>query len=184
MPRTTLTIAEIDELLVAYRSSLKKMRFELNQLTDTITALQEMKKERQEAKEAKVAARAEAKAEARAAKKAAKPAAKKAKRGRKPSRTKGYRLSSWDNYLVELIRENGKPMTSAELLAMAGARAAENKTAFDEEKMKGKIARSLQKLANKRGVLGKASARGKGFTYGLGEWFFARSGRLKKAFEV
>jgi hypothetical protein len=187
MAKSTLTIAEIDDLLSVYRSSLKKMRFEMAQLSETITALQEMKKGRQEAAEAKIAAKAEAKAEAKAAKtkrKPGRPPTKKAKRGRKPRKTKGYRLSDWDNFLVELIRENQKPMTSAELVDTATAKAAEKKIDVDPTQIKGKVARSLQKLANKREVLGKASSRGKGYVYGVSEWFFARSGRLKKAYEV
>ncbi|MBE0642359.1 MAG: hypothetical protein IH599_10005 [Bacteroidales bacterium] len=164
------------------------MRFELAQLTETIASLQEMKISRQEAAEAKLAAKAEAKAEAKAAKtkrKPGRPATKKpAKRGRKPRRTKGYRLSDWDNFLVELIRENQKPMTSSELLEAATLKAPERNIAIEADQIKGKVARSLQKLANKRGVLGKASSRGKGYVYGVAEWFFARSGRLKKSYEV
>jgi len=176
MPRISLSVTEIDDLINAYRSSLKKLRFEMAQINEAIESLQEMKAIKETPKEAKPAPPAQKKT----ATAKARPAKKK-KRGRKPRKTKGYRLSDWDNQLIEVIRENNQPMASAELLDAMASRMGEVE---NMEQLKGKIARSLQKLANKRGVLGKASSRGRGYVYGLSDWFFARSGRLKKAYLV
>lgn len=174
MPKISLSPHEIDELIAAYRSNLKKMRFQINQVNDAIKELQELKQQKLEAKEKKVAVKAAVR----------KKPGRKPKRGRKPRKTKGYRLSDWDEFVINSIREKGLPMSSAELVEAGTKHSKDTKLGLDEEQVKGKIARSLQKLANKRGVLGKASSRGKGYVYGVDEWFFARSGRLKKAYQV
>lgn len=179
MPRISLSVNEIDELISAYRSSLKKMRYQINQVNDTIKGLEDMKAEKLEPKEVKV----KVKQKPDVKKKPGKPG-RKPKRGRKPLRTPGYKLSDWDEFLIQTIRENNKPMTSAELIDAALEMVKKENMNVDEVAVKGKIARSLQKLANKRGTLGKGSSAGKGYVYGLGEWFFARSGRLKKAYIV
>lgn len=174
MPRISLKPNEIDELISSYRSELKKMRYQISQVNDAISQLQELKAEKIEAKERKEVEKAKVK----------KKPGRKPKRGRKPRKTKGYRLSDWDKFLIETIEANKLPMTSGELLEAATRHVTMEKLDLNEEQIKGKVARSLQKLANKRGLLGKTSSRGRGYVYGLNDWFFARSGRLKKAYKV
>jgi hypothetical protein len=180
MPRISLSNNEIDELVNSYKSSLKKMRFQIVQVTETINQLQAMKKERIEAKEVKALEKEQA-VKVKATRK--KTAKKKAPKRRKKRVTSGYRLSEWDQFLIDTIKENNLPMSTAELQEAATRMVTEKRLEMTEEDIKGKIARSLQKLANRRKDLGKAPGRGKGYVYGLSDWFFARSGRLKKAYQ-
>lgn len=186
MPRISLSLSEIDELISAYKSSLKKLRFQIDQTAETIKELQGLR----EYKKAKLASppvrekKTDESGEDTAKRKPGrKPIAKKPKRRKKADRNQGYRLSEWDDAIIGIIRDNQKPMISSELIAAAMQNenlAGQNP---DETFVKGKVARSLQKLANKRGTLRKHPTRGKGFSYGLGEWFFAKTGKLKKAYQ-
>lgn len=181
MPRISLSNNEIDELVNSYKSSLKKMRFQIAQVTETINQLQALKQERIEVKEAKALEKEQAVKVKATRKKVAKK--KTPKKRKKRATTGGYRLSEWDQFLIDTIKENNLPMSTSELQEAATRMVTEKKLGMTEEDIKGKIARSLQKLANRRNDLGKAPGRGKGYVYGLSDWFFARSGRLKKAYQ-
>jgi uncharacterized coiled-coil protein SlyX len=183
MARITLTLNEIDDLITAYKSSLKKLRFQMDHTTQTLRDLQEMRELKKEKmtpqpKEKKAAVEGEEKV-----KPAKKTPGRKPGRKKKSVRSQGYRLSDWDNSIIETIRANDKPMTSGDLVVAIMEKEAAEGANPDEKLTKGKVARSLQKLANKRGTLRKHPTRGKGFAYGLGEWFFAKTGKLKKAYQ-
>ena len=83
---------------------------------------------------------------------------------------KPYPLSKWDNIVLDVIRENGKPTTSSEIYEHGMAKAAKEGIAMDEHKMKSKINQCLVKLSGRRDDLLKIKYGGRGFAYGLPEW--------------
>jgi len=83
-----------------------------------------------------------------------------------PEKTrKPYPLSQWDNIIIDVIKENGKPTTSKEIYAKAMAKAVAMNIAMEEGKMKSKINQCLVKLTNRRHDLKKVRYQGRGFAY-------------------
>ena len=80
---------------------------------------------------------------------------------------KPYPLSKWDNIIIDVIKENGKPTTSKEIYDAAMEKAAEQGIAMEEGKMKSKINQCLVKLTNRRHDLKKVKYQGRGFAYSL-----------------
>lgn len=78
---------------------------------------------------------------------------------------KPYPLSTWDNIIIDVIKENGKPATSKEIYDKTMAKAVAMGIGMDEAKMKSKINQCLVKLANRRGDLKKVKYQGRGFAY-------------------
>jgi hypothetical protein len=112
----------------------------------------------------------------------------KATRRRKPGRRKkrtikdgGYRLSEWDDMVVNAITKAGRLLTKEELRAQAMVWAKKNEPLMKEDEIDVKLTRVLQKLSGKRGVLGThRTGLRRGYHYGLKDWFFASSGSLRK----
>ena len=80
---------------------------------------------------------------------------------------KPYPLSKWDNIVLDVIRENGKPTTSREIYDKAIAKATAAGITMDEDKMKSKINQCLVKLSGRRDDLRKIKYGGRGFAYTL-----------------
>ena len=78
---------------------------------------------------------------------------------------KPYPLSKWDNIIIDVIKENGKPTTSKDIYDAAMKKAAERGIAMEEGKMKSKIHHCLVKLTNRRHDLKKVKYGGRGFAY-------------------
>lgn len=89
-------------------------------------------------------------------------ACRKVEKTRKP-----YPLSKWDNIVLDVIKENGKPATSKEIYDKAIAKAAAMGIVMDENKMKSKINQCLVKLSGRRTDLKKVRYGGRGFTYAI-----------------
>lgn len=210
MPRITLTAQEIDELISSYISARSKLQFQIGMINQTIDGLKEQKKSapaarklrKQTAKEerfmnmeadasnadADVPAVKEPKTRGSAkilTRKEKQPKEKKAgKQGKRVRRIKsdGYRLSYWDEFILNTISEKRKPLINSELYDACLSKSMQENLNLNETQLQGKIARSLHKLSNKRTTLRKFDIPGRGYAYGLGEWFFAKSGKLKKVF--
>lgn len=86
---------------------------------------------------------------------------------KKEKTRKPYPLSKWDNIVLEVIRENGKPTTSKEIYDKAMAKAVVAGIAMDEIKMKSKINQCLVKLSGRRDDLKKIKYGGRGFAYAI-----------------
>ncbi|MCB0683730.1 MAG: hypothetical protein KDC32_22930 [Saprospiraceae bacterium] len=113
----------------------------------------------------------------------AKPATKSSsKTTTKSDSTGGYRLSDWDTMILDGLASRQKVMISADLLELGKKKVANENLGLDEKQIQGKINRSLQKLANKRGVLSKTDYPGKGHAYGLAEWADP-SGEIRKKYQ-
>lgn len=86
---------------------------------------------------------------------------------KKEKTRKPYPLSKWDNIVLEVIRENGKPTTSKEIYDKAMAKAVVAGIAMDEIKMKSKINQCLVKLSGRRDDLKKIKYGGRGYAYAI-----------------
>jgi hypothetical protein len=87
---------------------------------------------------------------------------------------KGYKLSDWDNFVIQSIEQSGKVLITSEIIDQVKNKmmAAGKKT--NDKEIKNKITRSLQKLVNRRGDLSKVSFKGKGFAYALPKWLISK----------
>ena len=93
-----------------------------------------------------------------------------AKANKKPAKSrKPYPLSEWDNIVLDVIREKGRPTTSNEIYAEAIAKARVGGIEMNEDKMKSKINQCLVKLSGRRNDLVKVKYGGRGFAYSLSE---------------
>lgn len=87
---------------------------------------------------------------------------------KKPEKTrKPYPLSMWDNIVIDVIRENGKPTTSKEIYDKGIEKAIEKGIKMDEVRMKSKINQCLVKLSGRRNDLKKLKYGGRGFAYAI-----------------
>ena len=78
---------------------------------------------------------------------------------------KPYPLSQWDNIVIDVIKENGKPTTSRDIYTGAIAKANALNINMSEAKMKAKINQCLVKLSSRRNDLRKIRYEGRGFAY-------------------
>lgn len=93
------------------------------------------------------------------------------KRGRKPNqKVGGYRLSEWDNLIINGIKSADRALIKSELLELAFAKNNAEKLGMDEQELNVKISQSLHKLANRRDDLVKVSFPGRGFAYAIPSW--------------
>jgi hypothetical protein len=208
MARMSLTTQEIDELIASYISARSKLQFQINLINQTISGLKEQKQtaplERKIRKQVvKVAELSETDAlevseaprrgrskkvtaadDLTAVKEKKSRGRKPAKAGRKKRKVKsdGYRLSDWDDFIIRSIAESNRPLVNSEIFDACKARSEGEGMELSNIQIQGKIARSLHKLSNKRKTLRKLDIPGRGFAYGLGEWFFSKTGKLKKVY--
>lgn len=111
------------------------------------------------------------------------PEEKKTRKPRTRNRKKGgYRLSEWDDFILNALKEEQKILVSSDFLDKGKEwQTTQEEPMEDEQLIKGKIARSIHKLANKRGQIVKVDYPGKGFAYALPDWV-TKSGNLKKKY--
>lgn len=180
MPPRKLNDKEIDQLLSQYRSERRRL---LYQLETVRTAMRNLKGGLSDSP-AKPNDGTVKRGPGRPRKTDAEKALAKKKPGRRKKRTivgGGYRLSDWDEMIVETIRKRDLLLPKEELYAASLAFAKKNEPTLSPEEVEAKLTRVLQKLSGKRGVLGThRSGLRRGYHYGLKEWFFASSGLLRK----
>ena len=170
---TRLSEEEIENLLASYRSQRKQLNYQLSMVQQAIKNLKHVRGLKVEL------------AEARAEKRANTPRTYKRKPGRRKKRTVigGYKLNPWDQFVVDTITANDRLMTKAELIDISKEWAKANSVKATAAQREIKITRSLNKLGGKRGDIGKhRTGVGRGLHYGLGDWFFANTGKLKAIF--
>lgn len=94
-----------------------------------------------------------------------------------------YRLSDWDSYLVDKIVEADELLTRTEINALFEEKAVQVGGMSEEDTLK-KGSNTLYKLGSRYDVIVKYPFPGRGHAYGIADWFFAKTGKLKKAYEV
>ncbi|MCB0706953.1 MAG: hypothetical protein KDC34_16675 [Saprospiraceae bacterium] len=83
----------------------------------------------------------------------------------------GYQLGEWDEFIIHNISLHQRALISSDLFDLAKNKlisdGQENVSDFD---LRGKLNRSIRKLANDHRRIIKASYPGKGYAYALIEW--------------
>lgn len=181
MAKRRLNDKDIDQLLNQYRSERRRLIFQLDNVRKAISDL----------KGTRTGTATGTGTEAPVKRGPGRPrknAAEKAVRRRKPGRRKkreikdgGYRLSDWDNMIVTAITNADRLMPKEDLMKLATSWAKKKEPSMNAAEVEAKLTRVLQKLSGKRGVLGThRSGLRRGYHYGVKDWFFASSGKLRK----
>ncbi len=118
----------------------------------------------------KTAAKGQSKTKEKATKSKAEPKASNGK--------EGYRLSEWDEFVLNSLKDKQKALTTSEFTEIGVANPSIKSGAAQ---IKTKLNRSLHKLANKKGVLVKVEHSGRGFAYALQDWLDSK-GQLPKKY--
>lgn len=90
----------------------------------------------------------------------------------------GYRLSDWDQFVIDRLKEVQSAMTTSDF---ADAAVKDESIDSGEAQIKVKLNRSLHKLANKKNLLVKVEHSGRGFAYALSDWL-NNKGELPKKY--
>lgn len=88
-----------------------------------------------------------------------------------PETGSGYRLSDWDYFILDSLKEAGMSLVNSEFFKLAAKRIKQENIDVSRSQLHGKINRSIHKLTHKRGILVKVPFSGKGFAYALSSWF-------------
>lgn len=180
MPPKNLSEKEIEHLLTQYRSERRRLLFQLNTVRQAIASLKGTGTPAVSPTGEPIVKRGPG----RPRKTDAEKAATKAKPGRRKKRVVtggGYRLSDWDDMVLEAITKADQLLPKEDIMLAATAWAGKNAPEMSAEEVEAKITRVLQKLSGKRGQLGThRSGLRRGYHYGLKDWFFTSSGLLRK----
>ncbi|MEO7082127.1 MAG: hypothetical protein ABIY71_11390 [Flavobacteriales bacterium] len=183
MAKRRLSEKNIDQLLVHYRNERRRLGYQLELVRGAIA---DLKKEKEEvAALPKPAATISSdvpkrgpgrpRKDATATKTPGKP-------GRPKKRERKERsLNEWDNIVIDAINSTGLLLPKEEILEHATTWAAKAHPALTNEEVEAFITRALQKLSGKKQLLGTHhSGLRRGYHYGLKDWFFQSSGKLRK----
>ncbi len=183
MAKRRLSEKNIDQLLVHYRNERRRLSYQLDLVR---AAISDLKKEREEvASLPKTAATSSSDAPKRGPGRPRKDASA-VKTPGKPGRPRKIErkerpLNEWDNVVVDAISTSGLLLPKEEILDYAKTWAAKNEPALSTEEVEAFLTRSLQKLSGKKKMLGTHhSGLRRGYHYGLKDWFFQSSGKLRK----
>ena len=103
------------------------------------------------------------------------------KKSSKKKESEGYRLSDWDEMVIQSIEKAGQALKNKEIFDFAEDWAKKEGKKTDEKGIKQKISQSLHKLANKRNRLIKVDAEGRGYAYAPSKW--TSNGKLKSKYQ-
>ena len=95
----------------------------------------------------------------------------------------GYKLSPWDEFIINALKEKQHVLISKDLIELSKSKAEKDNTKFDLGEVKNMLNRSLHKMANKRNDLIKTKYDGKGFAYALPNWVNQTNKSLKKKYQ-
>ncbi len=191
MAKKRLGEKDIDQLLVFYRSERRRLMFQLDHvrlaLKDLKRALTSLPKTgtKPTGKNARKSATVDSgvkRGPGRPRKNAAAP--KKVKRGpgRPPKRVQPERqLNGWDEMVLASIRSSGRLQPKEEIMDHAAKWASTNEPSVKKAEVEQYVTRTLQKLSSKKGLLGTHhTGLRRGYHYGLRDWFFSSSGKLRR----
>ncbi|MCC6540828.1 MAG: hypothetical protein IT225_01270 [Flavobacteriales bacterium] len=174
----------VDLLLIQYRAERKRLMFQLEVVRRTIGELEALRTKAVETVAEPKQKRGPGRPRKQVSEGEHKPLRtrkKGRKRGRrKGSKTGGYRLTDWDQLVLDTIKKNGL-LPKETILEHAHTWAMTNAKKMPPDEIAVKITRSLQKLSGTRGMLGKhRTGLRRGYHYGLKDWFFASTGALRR----
>lgn len=183
MAKKRLNEKDIDQLLGHYRAERRRLAFQLDLVRSTIIGL---KKDKEKAQSAPGTAKSTTvpgtKARRGRPRKGEAPAKEPGKPGRpKKVERKERPLNEWDEVIMQAINSSGLLMTKEDLLAKSLTWAKKNQPGLSPEEVEAFLTRALQKLSGKKKLLGTHhSGLRRGYHYGLKDWFFQSSGKLRK----
>ncbi|MEO8590524.1 MAG: hypothetical protein ABI432_14200 [Flavobacteriales bacterium] len=182
MARKRLNAKDIDSLLNQYRSERRRLNFQLDAVRAAMADLKALQGDRttvEEDDEAQVKrGPGRPRGSVNTVKKASGVAGRRKKRTIKNG---GYRLSNWDLMVIDNIKRADRLLPKADLFETAKAWARKNEPRMKTADVELKLTRVLQKLSGKRGALGTyRSGLRRGYHYGIKDWFFASTGKLRK----
>ncbi len=186
MAKKRLSEKEIDQLLSHYRSERRRLSFQLDTIRTAIVGLKKAKLALPKAPATRVAADGTVKRRPGRPRKGevVTKAAKKAKRGpgRPPKRERKEReLNKWDQMVLNAIKGSKRLLPKEDLLAHAKTWAATNAPGMKLPEVEAFLTRTLQKLSGRKKMLGTHhTGLRRGYHYGLKDWFFASSGKLRR----
>lgn len=182
MPNKRLSEKDIDQLLNQYRSERRRLSFQLETVRQAIKDLKGVR--RPTPADSISGAPVIKRGPGRPRKTEAGTIGHSAKPGRRKKRQikdGGYRLSDWDSMVIDTISRTDRLLPKEEILKNAIDWAKKEHPEMSEADVEAKITRVLQKLSGKRGELGThRSGLRRGYHYGVKDWFFASSGKLRK----
>lgn len=190
-----LTTQEITELVRKYQSEVRKLEYQILKTKETIEDLQgrmvgskiihPMDATDHVEKMPKRRGRpATSQHEAETRQETPQPAAKTATASKRiPKKRTGYRLSEWDKFIIDNLEDAQQVLINSQLMELAKEKVDRDNLKLDDIQLRGKLNRSIHKLANKRGELIKVDYPGKGFAYGLSEWA-DENGEVESRYQV
>ncbi|MCC6840776.1 MAG: hypothetical protein IT230_11510 [Flavobacteriales bacterium] len=182
MANKRLSDKNIDQLLVHYRNERRRLTYQLDLIKSAIADLKQHRTTagtsdpaRPEMVEGTVKRGPGRPRKAVAEKAPGKP-------GRPPKRVRKVRpLNEWDNAVMEAINQTGRLMPKEEILEHVSGWAAKHQPQLSAEEVEAFLTRTLQKLSGKKKMLGTHhSGLRRGYHYGLIDWFFQSSGKLRR----
>jgi hypothetical protein len=182
MANKRLSEKDVDQLLNQYRSERRRLSFQLETVRKAIKDLKTVKgtgNGTASTADGPVVKRGPG----RPRKDPNAPPAPQRRGRRKKRQVKdgGYRLSDWDTMVIDTIRKTDRLLPKEDILQHAKQWAKKQHSDMSEADVEAKITRVLQKLSGKRGELGThRSGLRRGYHYGVRDWFFNSSGKLRK----
>ncbi|MBL7964341.1 MAG: hypothetical protein JNM31_10925 [Flavobacteriales bacterium] len=179
-----LSTKDIDQLLVQYRGERRRLLFQLDGVRKALRELKGMSAAAAKAERSSGSPNTLPKRRPGRPKAAAK-AAKKVKRGPgRPSKRKregGPKINAWDQVIINTITSAKRLLPKEDLKHAAMTYAAKAHKGMKEDEVEAYVTRALQKLTSRVKKLGMHhTGLRRGNHYGLGEWFFASSGKLRR----
>lgn len=178
MANKRLNDKDIDELLAQYRSERRRLSFQLERVREAIKELRRSKSDAPSSRTSEGTKRGPGRP-----RKAVPAGARRIKPTKRKKRTVvgGYRLSDWDNAVIDSIKKADRLLPKEDILKAITSWARKAEPEMSPADVEAKLTRVLQKLSGKRGELGThRSGLRRGYHYGLKDWFFASSGALRK----
>ncbi|MCL4283389.1 MAG: hypothetical protein KJZ58_14150 [Flavobacteriales bacterium] len=182
MATKRLNAKNIDQLLAHYRNVRRELNFQLDLVKQTITDLK--------AQRAGVTGEKESATDGTAPVVKRKPGrprkSEAAKQPGKPGRPKKAQrkeraLNEWDNAVLGAITSTGRLLPKEEILEHLTVWAAKAHPELSGTEVETFLTRTLQKLSGKKKMLGTHhSGLRRGYHYGLKDWFFQSSGKLRR----
>lgn len=157
-----LSFLEKRELLEKYRSDLRKVEFEREYLVSLITRLEN---ELQIPSVTTNRVSAPGRTPSRTVQRSTPNISKTPNQG--SSRRFGFKLSNWDEVMLDALNGISEPMNSGALLEIFENANNQLESPLDDKQLRNALSRTVHKLANKKDVVLKENFGGKGFLYSM-----------------
>lgn len=180
MAKKRLSEKDLDQLLSHYRAERRRLMFQLELVRSTILDLKKVKGS-QSVQVAKAADPATGIVKRGPGRPRKVEGAVRAPVASKKRERKERELNAWDTQVIDAIRSSGRLMPKEELLKHVSEWAATHQPSLTATEVETFLTRTLQKLSGKKKLLGTHhTGLRRGYHYGLKDWFFQSSGKLRK----